>query len=410
MKMSGLLSVWLLASLTLADECNFQPADLLRADWYQRDQVTVNLKWAACALQNGDDEAAMSAYERVLMADPHQIGAAVALVRLYRTLGMARDAQLVLDRLDRSALSEEQRRRIAALETEEGAALDVRAKVTAGIGYDDNINFNIEEDRSRGSQAGERRDSLMHHLGVRAGIRHDPGEKGGTSLRAHIDVDWKSAYESHYYDVISGGIDAGVAYESTRLELYLPLVYSHMHYFGRDLYGRYGIEPVASFLLDDDLYLMAGAKVLWRDYFRRSDKSRSDLLAAGNAGISWYVEKNYLYLQGDYDHYSAQHTPSERFTDRQMLRVLAGFGYGIADLVMLEGAYQYAYVDYDDTIAAGVSEKRLDRFSQTTVTLSRALGKSLKALLQYGYSDNRSNFAIARYYKQMTMLSCELTF
>ncbi len=56
------------------------------ADYAQYDNPKLHLLWAKSAEALGDDITAMSAYERVLLLDPAQSDAQIALVAIYKRL------------------------------------------------------------------------------------------------------------------------------------------------------------------------------------------------------------------------------------------------------------------------------------------------------------------------------------
>jgi len=357
-----------------------------------------NLEWAACEKEAGNEEGAMSAYERVLIYNPNNLEAIGALAKYYSTNHMDYASRELQETIDNSRLTPQQRQIVTTLLEGEPSLVTTRVSASLSVGYDSNLNFGIPTPLT--NNLSEELDSAFHTFSFQGNYVNELEESGGFSFQSNLNLYWQSNYSAHYYDTLYGEIDAGVGYTASNMLLYLPLVYRRMHYLEKDLYEQFGIAPRLTASFGKGLLLNIDLKYLERHYIEERYRDADDRLTNIAAGLYQFYGENYLYAQLKFNRFDARHATSLPFTEYDYFQLFVGGSYEIEDFAIAGIDYQYGHGSYDDAVSDTDPTLRKDDFSQVHLSLQRDLTENLKVIAHYTYAHNSSNEATSSYDKQ----------
>jgi len=388
-------------------ECGADASYFLTHFSTTKDPENFNLRWAACEEKLGNEDAAISAYERVLMVNPDNVKAMTALAGLYGKNHMSYESDALKQSVDNSRLTPRQRQIVAQLLEGEESLVSTRFSATLNFGYDNNLNFGIFTPES-GKSAGEV-ESAFHALSLSGNYVNELDAAGGFSFQSNVNFYWQDNYSAHYYDTLYGSIDAGVGYSRSGMLLYFPLVYRQLHNLDADLYEQYGVAPRFTTSLGSGLLMNIDVKYLKRRYFDDFRRDADDTLSNAALGFYKFYGENYIYAQAKYNRFEADSSTPSLFIEYNYTQLFAGFSYGVDNIAVFGVNYQYGKGDYKDYIPE-TAMKREDDFNQINVSIERELMSKLKVIAAFTYTDNDSNYASASYNKQTVTVGLQYNY
>lgn len=391
---------------TLYDQKNYESA-IIEAEQSTKEfgNPKLHLLWAKSAEALGKDEMAMSAYERVLMMDPDNTEVRVHLASLYAYLDRDELATKMSKSTENYQLTPSQR---MSLDTLKKADLEtIKASASLSIGYDSNVNVSSNDLTIPNNE--EALSSLFTQFRGNLSYTHELEEKGGWYLRSDADIFYQNNADASYYNLFAGSVDLGVGYRDDNYDLFLPVKYGRVNYLDRDFMETIGIEPRANIVFSKSLIGNMNARYTERSYLDIADKNRDDTVFGYGAGLYWLFDKNFAYLKGNYDDYDAKHLDHLRFTDKETLSINIGVNYDINDWFVTRLDYRYRYTLYRDFIDDG-SKQREDDYGQYEFKFSKMVSDTMEGSLLYRYSNNRSNYDLAEYDKDVVMFGFQYNY
>ena len=355
-----------------------------------------NLTWAQCEQEKGNDEKAMSAYERVVLINPNNIDATLELLKLYNKLQMEDEAKALRASLENMQLSPKQRRILATLRESDMKRLNFRAALGFNMGYDSNVNF-LPNSNIIGSQTAK--SSVISNSSVDLDLKYDLFDKGGIGAIASLSILQQSVYMDHQYDLLYSNMDAGFSYDTQNFSITFPLALSNVYYLNRDLLNQYGIEPTLTYALNNSQLITTQIKYLMSRYIEESDANRDvDILGLG-AGYYHLIGKDFFYLQGEYENYAAVNANPQRFTARSNYYLKAGLNYTLSNLFITRLDYQYVLATYETPTSPSSGTKRSDNLHNLSADITVPINANLNVETTLSYYNNGSNYAPAVYEK-----------
>lgn len=365
----------------------------------------LHLLWAKSAEALGEDEMAMSAYERVLMLDPDDTEVRVHLVKFYADSDRDELADDMSKSTENYQLTPAQRMSLDTLEKDD--LQQFKASASIAMGYDSNIN--VSPDDLNLPEFGETIDTMFTQFQASLSYIHDLDEKGGWYVRSDADIFYQNNADASYYNLFAGLANIGLGYNNDLYDALLPISYARIHYLDRDLLESISIDPRINFTLSKSFIGNINARYTQRSYLEEIDKNRDDTVTGVGLGLYWIFEKNFAYISTNYDNYSAKYSDSLLFTDKETKRVTMGINYNVEEWFIARFDYHYRYAKYDDIIQSG-GDKRSDDYHQAEFKVSRMLTDTMEASLLYRYSKNNSNYELAEYDKDIVMLGIKYNF
>jgi len=375
-----------------------------------KDPETFNLVWARCEKELGHSEKALSAYERVLLYNPHNTEAITAIVPLYRATGMNEDAKRVLEGIDTASLGEAERKEIEKLRNDSTFEIVSRFDAALEYGYDTNINYNIFAEDTILPES-KPQASPFYTIDLAGSFSHSFEGNDALSIQSHIGLYYKDNREGDYFDIAHGKFDIGMGYDTSSFSLYLPLVYERMHYLGRDLYGQYGVAPRITMSVGDEMLLNLGLKYLQRDYINGSDQNADDTLTSASVGVYRFFGDDFLYAQFDYGLNEADATVPASFSGYHFINLFAGASHELKGYhIVLAADYLYSKRFYDDPVSAAATVSREDEYQQLKLSLKRKIDNHWTMKFEYSYLDNSSNYPTIDYDKNIMLFGFQYNY
>ena len=365
----------------------------------------LHLLWAKSAEALGKDEIAMSAYERVLMIDPDDTEVRVHLAMLYSKLARNDLANEMSKSTKKYQLTPAQRRSINTLQSD--VPQRIKASASIAMGYDSNIN--VSPDDLDLLPFGEEINTWFTQFKGKLSYTHELNEEDSWYLRSDANVFYQNNADASYYNLFAGSAGIGLGYSGSFYDAFFPVSYGRIHYLDHDFMESVSVDPKINFALSASLVGNINARYTQRSYLYEADKKRDDSVTGIGLGIYWLFEKNFAYINTNYDNYSAKYSDSLLFTDKETMRVSMGINYPVNDWFIARFDYRYRYAMYDDIIE-GSLDKRSDDYHQTEFKVSRMLIDTMEASLLYRYSKNNSNYELATYDKDIVMLGIQYNF
>lgn len=365
----------------------------------------LHLLWAESAKALHKDEMAMSAYERVLMIDPDNKEVRVQLAMLYASMDRDDLANKMSRSLENYQLTPAQRTSLETLKKNDLERLNTSASIA--IGYDSNIN--VSPGDLDLPLYGEEIGTMFTLFKGSLSYTHELDEKGGWYLRSDADIYYQNNADASYYNLFAGSVDIGPGYSEGMYDVYLPVSYRRFHYLNRDFLESVSFDPRINIALSKSYILNFSARYTQRTYFDETDKNRDDSVAGIGAGLYWFLDDNFAYINTNYDNYSAKYSDSLLFTDKETMKISMGVNYYVEEWFFARLDYRYRYAKYDDQVEDS-GDKRRDRFHQIEAKVSRMISDTLEALLLYRYSRNNSNYVVMEYDKDVVMLGLQYNY
>jgi len=365
----------------------------------------LHLLWAKSAEALGENDMAMSAYERVLILDPDDTDVRVHLAKLYADTDRDQLAGDMSRSTENYQLTPAQRMSLDRLEKDD--LEEFKASASISMGYDSNIN--VSPGDLDLPVFGEEIDTLFTRFQGSLSYIHDLDEKGGWYVRSDADIFYQNNRDASYYDLFSGSANIGLGYSNDLYDVLIPVRYGRVNYLDRDLLESVSIEPRINYTLSKSFVGNINARYSERSYFRETDKNRDDSITGMGLGLYWLFENNFAYINTNYDDYSARHSFSLPFTNKETTRVSMGINYDVEAWFIARFDYRYRHAKYNDSIET-VGRRRSDDYHQVEFKMSRMLTDTMETSLLYSYSKNNSNYELAEYDKDIVMFGLKYNF
>lgn len=366
----------------------------------------LHMLWGKSAEALGDNEAAMSAYERVLMLDPDNVAVRVHLASLYAYLERDKLATEMSESTQNYQLTPAQRNSLDILKKAD--AEDLKVAATLAIGYDSNINVSPNDIDIINS--GEALSTMFTQFTGRLSYTYPLYDTQEWYLRTDANMFYQNNVESEAsaYNIFAFSASMGLGYRGEKYDILVPVTYGRMHYLERDFLETVGVNPRISFSLSESVIGLVNAKYTQRSYIDPSDKNRDDTVKGYGGGVYWLFDSDFVYLTSNYDDYVATNSDSLLFTDKETFSLSAGVNYSVNDWFIGLG-YRYRYTLYGDFLPDG-SEQRNDYYNQGQLKVSRMFLDTMEGSFLYRYSTNKSNYDLAEYDKDVFILGLQYNY
>ena len=346
----------------------------------------------SCYELEGESNLAQAAYERALFEDENNLQARLKLAELYQSIGMDQQAAELLEGVNDSQLTPEQRTSLSTLRRSTKASkAQFRARVSVDLGYDNNVNVNPINNTSS-------KDLSSPFIRTRADLSYlhtlsDDGwfARGDLSFYKQVNTSERN-YDSTYFRIYGGG-----GFQGEDFAIYIPLFYERLNYLDRDLYEQKGINPDYNWQFSKNFILNVNGSYSARRYIQVIERQRDDDILSLESGVIWLHAKDFAYAKLRYESYSATNKLTQ-FVNKSVIYLRVGGLYSIEDIVDLRAEYQYFKADYENVPARNI--QRNDDNHNLALSVERDLMKHLRAHAQFRYIDSKSNYNPAKFNKQ----------
>ncbi len=384
------------------DKAYAQVIETARSAYGLYDQSALHMLWAQSAQAMGDRKSAMSAYERVLMIEPDNVKAQIALVQLYHELGRDMLAMQIAASLKNQQLTPQQRSQLAFYDRDYTRRLKFRFAL--GGGYDTNIGAHSDIELSEDIDEKVTASAFMQ-MNTALSLSQFLGEGSAWYVQGDLGVSAKHHDVATYYDVYNATTALGAGYQWQGVSLYLPLEYSRLYYLDRDLLARYAVAPSVAVTLNPHVTLKLGATYAERRFVHHADAVQDDTMYGASAVLFYEAATQLAYIGTEYSRYDACNPDEALFIDKD--EVSAYGAYALQWYAwQLSLDYRYQHQTYDDD----TSEQRVDDFHSGGITTGWAFGTHWYMDISYRLIHNGSNVDSAAYDKQVSMLQLRYGF
>ena len=352
-----------------------------------------------CYEEKGNTNLAQAAFERALIDDKNNAQAHLKLAKHYEQMGMKKQANAVLLKLNKTQLTPAQRTSLMTLKQAQEDLSDFKARASLDLGYDSNINISPLTDNLP-TTLDPQTSTLFSRIRADGSYMNDLNARGGWYLRSDANLYYQNNASAHTYDVLYGRILLGGGYYGNGYSLYVPLFYNRLNYLDRDLLQESGIRPNFNLELSNNFILNLSASYSQRRYVHSQDTLRNDDIARAETALIWLEGTNMVYIRGRYENYKAIHDKPIAFTNKALYYAQIGGLYSFNTLFDLRANYQYRYGSF----LPYESISRKDYNHDTTLRLEKEIFTHFRLSAQYRYVSNSSNFWLAEYTKNETML------
>ncbi|WP_309496451.1 surface lipoprotein assembly modifier [Sulfurovum sp.] len=359
----------------------------------------LHILWGQSAEAMGNYEDAMSAYERVLMITPENSPIRIKLAKLYTESERTYLTKQLSEDTEDYQLSIEEKDSIRALVQDDDKPLN--AFVSIGFGYDSNINVSPGDIDIPTSEEKISTTFLLYQAGL--SYTYKPEDMDNIYLLTSAAFSYQDNAED-YFNLFAGVANAGFGYKNDVYDLYVPLRYSRVYYLNRDLMESIGVNPNLDFVVSKSLIANFSARYTERNFIEENDQLMNDSVWGAGAGLYWISGEHLAFFKVKYDDYSAEYRDLSQYIEKNAITLSLGGNYQLNDLFTVSGAYQYKNTSYDDVIPLS-DEKRSDDYHKLDLKLSAIVMEDVQAILSYSYADNRSNYNISEYDKNIVMFN-----
>jgi len=346
----------------------------------------------SCYELEGENNLAQAAYERALLEDEDNLKARLKLAELYQSMGMQQQASEILEGVNDSQLTPEQRTSLSTLRSSDKASkAQFRARVSVDLGYDNNINVNpIDNTTSK--------DLSTPFIRTRADLSYlhslnDDGwfARGDLSFYKQVNTSERN-YDSTYFRIYGGG-----GFQGENFAIYIPLFYERLNYLDRDIFEQKGINPDYNWQFNKNFILNVNGSYSARRYIQVIERQRDDDIISLESGLIWLSARDFAYAKLRYESYSATNKISD-FVNKKMIYLKLGGLYAIEDILDIRAEYQYFKADYENVPLRNI--QRNDDNHNIALSVERDLMRHLRVHAQFRYIDSKSNYNPAKFNKQ----------
>jgi len=422
----SLLPVFLLADNSYSDGIkSFESKDYKSSyeifnNLFQNDMLNakVNYYLGRSAFELGLYEKALVAYERVLFEDENHQRVKLELSRVYIALDMREDAKAllneVLDSNPPESVKENIKKLLAGIERKEAKSF-FKIFVTAGFGYDSNINSNPGQDNlvdylSNENGVDKDKVSADDEIGdgfaqANLNLRHiyDFGDKGSFYLTNSAMLYMQNYFDNDDFNVLYMSFSTGVGYSGKDYKVAMPIYYDKVIYADSSLIDSLAVVPRITYNLSKTLKSSIYSKLQKKYYAKDSDRGREADVFEGGLSFSKNLDSHFLSATLSYGFDKKIRTSKDTFVDRDIYTLKAGYYKNIAS-IDLSALYTYRKLKYDDLSSKKTNIKREDDYNSFYLGAGKKFDNLLLSL-GYSYINSDSNYVPAKYDKSIYSLN-----
>ena len=350
----------------------------------------LHLLWGYSARALGNQEEAMSAFERVLLLKKDNKSAKKALLKIYKKTDRRELAEKLNGKTNASKISER------------GSKSGFKTKVSLSTGYDDNVNVtpgnSILNEYYNSTTSQKKLSSYFSRMNAEISYKHHFKNNKDWYLKTIIHAYVQSNFSTHFYDLTSGSLELGIGYMWGDKDIYLPLSYNGINYLNQDLLEQYRFAPTIFMPIHKDIFLDITLLYSKNDYIPKTDDIKDDETFGLAVGTYYLFGKHYVYHNLKYEHRRASHDTPQHYISADFLTASIGAKYYFNSSFLANFDYRFRYGSYDSPVGLS-NTSRDDNFYQIDLKLSYLFSKELAFYLNNSYSQNISNFVPSEYEK-----------
>jgi len=384
------------------------------------DNTEVNFYLGRSSYELGLYEDALSAYDRVLIAEPKSYRTRLELGRVYLKLGDLDTAKFEFyDVLASSPPMNVKKNILMLLKKIEDSRTKhkLNAMVKVGVGYDTDINANpgqselldylIDQyDVNPTNTTADKllKDSFLNET-VHVSHIYDGGMRGHYFLNSSIMAYNQNHNRYGEFDILYMKATTALSYRMDTYEWALPLQIDKFEYGSDALLHSFALAPYITWKLDKSSKINLWAKFRQKRYDKSANEGRDSNVKEVGAYFIKNLENARVSL--GYSFLDEDKTKSESkdpYIDKTIHTLKVGLSKPIGK-TLLSAQYTYRLFDFKDLIGPKSTENREDDYHSLYTSLSYEVFKDYNAELSYQYIQDKSNYIPTDYDKQIVSLS-----
>lgn len=356
----------------------------------------LHLLWAKSAQKLGKTTVAMGAYERVLILEPNNHEATLALEMIY---------------------TQSHRVGLSTTPNEGTKKNKLKAKVNLSLGHDSNVNVNASGtalDAYYGVSVGiDKISSNFARATANISYLYNLETYDNWFIQSTLDVYAQSNFSAHLYDLTLPTAQVALGYTKGKYILYFPVSYNTIRYLNKNLLNIVSFTPrIRVSFLENGLW---DTSLLYaqRNYIEQADTAKNATTYGIKTGIYWSTDNTQLHLSADYETRTADKSKHDRFITADFFTVDTSYKYYLTSSMIAEASYQFRYSNYSDDIgtAATPSDISRDDYSnEVDVRLSYLLNKDMELYVSDTYTKSLSTYIPAEYNKNVFLLGFQVRY
>jgi len=349
----------------------------------------LHLLWGHSAKELGNLNEAMSAYERVLMLDPKNTQAKNALDEIYK-------------KTNRHALLNPQ-----------DSLTTLNTHLSFALGYDSNLNATpdsstLQDYLGDGTNVNSTA-SAFAQLSTALTYTDELGEKGGWYTKYVLKGFVQHNHRSTFHNLRTLSLEAGIGHNTQRYNLYMPLSYYRIHYLGEDLLAQYRFHPKLFIPIGKDNIFNLNVVFSKNEYISTENKIKNDTTIALEVGNYFLFKKDFVSVHLKYEHHSDIEGIASKYIGAEFWTLKVGGKYTFTPTLTALLNYRFRYGQYDDVVGA-TTTTRDDNFHQLDAKLLYEWSDKSNLFLSYTYTNNKSNYPLVSYDKNMILFGIEFNY
>jgi len=363
-------------------------------DEYQNPKL--HLLWAKSAQTLGHNTEAMSAYERVLILEPTNNEAKVALNSIYKKTG---------------------KRGLSSNTSEEKKVNRLRTKASLNFGQDSNVNVNAsggDLDGYYGAKLGlDTISSYFARFTANISYLYTFEDHDNWFMQSTLDVYYQNNFSAHLYDLTVPTAEIALGYTKDEYLFYFPISYNNINYLNQNLLNIFAFTPRIRVTLENNILWDTAAIYTQRNYINAFDSGKNATTYGLQTGVYWNAKSTQFHLNTKYEKRSADNSNEDRYINASFFTLDGKAEYYFTSSLIAEANYLFRYADYSDNIgskATPSSISRDDYINQMNFKLSYLLDKNTELYLQDTYTNSLSTYIPSEYKKNVFLLGMQVRY
>jgi len=390
--LTSMLHASYIDALKLYKQQKYQASiDELQKSYSEYGDERVHLLWAKDAQKLGEIKQAMSAYERVLIINPNNAEATLALLKIYKQtkrIELALKLQKKIQTLSLTPLQQKELQKIGHITKE-----SISMQAQASVGYDTNVNSSPD------STTFKKEESLFTRVTGTIHYTNEINKKYAHYIGADATLYYQNNIDASTYNMLLLNGLIGVGYKWKKYDFFIPLSYTKLHFLDQDLYDEIGIFPTLRFKVEKDIFTKIKLHYASRSY--TSTSSLRDDTKLGLEVNGFYTHNNDIFFTTlSYFNYSANKSSYLTFIDKDVYSA----SFGVKHPIIYENITAKLLYKWKNTSFSS----REDTQHKIDLTLTKPILKNLNLSLTNQYTTNDSDYALAKYDKYVLMLGITL--
>ncbi len=363
-------------------------------------------------------DAALAAYERVLILDEYNGDYNLDVATLYVDTQGYTEAKALLDTLKELTPAQEARKNVLLQRIDDARQRHTLvAVVNANIGYDTNVNASAgstvladyyNELNATGAATTDPIGDLYTTAMAMLIDIYDIGDKDGWYLQGMAMGLSKFYLSQTSYNLLFAKLSGTVGLKEGAWKLTMPIEFDHIVFGGKNLMGVPTLGGTVSYQQDKVFSYGTGVKYQYKSYYETTDPSRNAHTGTGHLNVRY----------SDAGH-TITATYQMQLTKGSSAQYVRNWSNGLTlsyattlpwEQINVTANLKFRHILYDDAVSDTSDVKRTDDQSGIALSGVKQLWQALGLKATYMWDNSTSNYAPVKYQKHAIEVGVNYTF